>query len=302
MQNTTDRAQLSRWALLSIAAALVTMALKVIAWQITGSVGLLSDAAESLVNLTAAVVAFVALWVAARPPDDSHQFGHAKAEYFSAIIEGLMILIAAAIIIASAVERLLHPRELETVGVGLAVSTLAGALNGLAGWALVRAGRRHRSIALQADGRHLLTDVWTTVGVVIGVALVALTGWLPLDALIAIAVAVNILYVGYGLIRRSVGGLMDAALDAADQCEIERVLDGFRSPEVDFHDVRTRQSGWLRFVTLHALVPGDWTVRRGHDLAEQVQDALTAALPDLRVVVHVEPVDDPRSYEPWRRR
>jgi len=291
---------LSRWALLSIAVALVTIALKTSAWLITGSVGLLSDAAESLVNLAAAIIAFFALRIAARPADDSHNFGHAKSEYFSAVIEGVLIVIAAAVIGYTAVDRLLHPRELESVGIGLLIAVIAAALNGLVGIALLRAGRAHRSITLEADGKHLLTDVWTTAGVVVGVALVALTGWLPLDPLIAIAVAVNIVVVGYRLISRSTAGLMDAALDPAVVARIDEVLESYR-PELDFHDVRTRESGRMRFVQLHLLVPGDWTVQHGHDVVEELEESLRAAVADLVVTVHLEPLEDPRAYETWRR-
>ncbi|WP_425556528.1 cation diffusion facilitator family transporter [Gordonia alkaliphila] len=301
----THNRDLSRWALLSIAAALVTIALKSSAWLITGSVGLLSDAAESVVNLVAAVVAFIALRVAARPADDDHNFGHSKSEYFSAVIEGVMIVVAAGVIIYTAVDRLLNPRELESVGIGLAVSVIASVVNGVVAWLLIRAGRRHRSITLEADGRHLLTDVWTTAGVVIGVALVALTGWLPLDPIIAIGVAINILVVGYLLIKRSTAGLMDSALDDEDLAVIEDVLERYRAevgPEtVDFHDIRTRESGHLRFLQLHMLVPGGWSVQRGHDAIEEVETALRAALDELVVTVHLEPIEDPRAYESWRR-
>lgn len=292
---------LSRWALLSIVTALATIALKTAAWQITGSVGLLSDAAESVVNLVAAVVAFVALRIAARPPDDNHNFGHAKSEFFSAVIEGVMIAIAAAVIIYTAVERLINPRDLESVGIGLLISVVASILNGAVAFLLIRAGRRHRSITLEADGKHLLTDVWTTVGVIAGVALVAWTGWLPLDSIVAIGVAINILLVGYLLIRRSTRGLMDIAISDGELAEINEVLDEFRADGIDFHDIRTRDAGRLRFLQLHMLVPGDWTVQRGHDVVEQVESALHARVPDLAVVVHLEPIEDPRAYEPWRR-
>lgn len=292
---------LSRWALLSIATALATIALKTFAWQITGSVGLLSDAAESVVNLVAAVVAFIALRVAAKPPDDDHNFGHAKSEFFSAVIEGVMIVIAAALIIYTAVDRLLNPRELESVGLGLLISVVASVLNGGVAYLLIRAGREHRSITLEADGKHLLTDVWTTAGVIIGVGLVAITGWLPLDSIVAIGVAINILVVGYLLIKRSTRGLMDVAIGDDEVAEIEAVLDRFRAEGIDFHDLRTRDSGRLRFVQLHMLVPGEWTVQHGHDVVEQVEAALHEQIPDLAVVVHLEPIEDPRAYEPWRR-
>ncbi|WP_026917611.1 cation diffusion facilitator family transporter [Gordonia shandongensis] len=292
---------LSRWALLSIATALVTIALKTLAWQITGSVGLLSDAAESVVNLVAAVVAFFALRIAARPADDDHNFGHAKSEYFSAVVEGVMIVVAAVVIMATAVDRLINPRELESVGIGLVVSVIASVLNAVVAWQLLRVGRRHRSATLEADGQHLLTDVWTTGGVVVGVGLVAVTGWTVLDPVIAIIVAVNILFVGYRLVKESTLGLMDTAVPDAERAAIDAVLDGFRTDGVDFHDVRTREAGHLRFVQLHMLVPGRWTVQRAHDLLEEVETELHSAVEDLRPTIHLEPIEDPRSYEPWRR-
>lgn len=291
---------LSRWALVSIATALVVIALKLIAWRVTGSVGLASDAAESVVNLVAATVAFIALRIAARSPDAGHNFGHLKVEYISAIVEGVMIAAAATVIVASAVDRLLHPRELEHIGIGLGISVLASLINATVAMTLLRVGRRHRSLALEADGKHLMTDVWTTAGVVVGVGLVQLTGWLPLDPLIAIAVAVNILVVGAKLVRRSTAGLMDSALPGRELARIEAALVPFCTDGVRIHDLRTRASGRLRFVQLHLLVPGDWSVQRGHDLTEQVEDALHDAVEDAVPVVHLEPVDDPRSYETWR--
>ena len=294
------RQDLSRYALLSIAAAVATIALKTSAWLVSGSVGLLSDAAESLVNLVAAVAAFVALRVVARPADAGHNFGHTKAEYFSAVFEGVLIVIAAAAIVAAAVERLLNPRELEAVGLGLVISVIAAAVNGAVALVLLRAGRRHRSITLEADGQHLFTDVWTTGGVVVGVFLVALTGWLPLDSLVAIAVAINILVVGGRLVWRSGAGLMDSAMPAGERRTLDAALDRFRGDGVDFHDIRTRLAGHERFVQLHMLVPGDWTVQRGHDLVEEVEQALHTAIDDLQVSIHVEPIDDPRAYESWR--
>ncbi|GAA1481037.1 cation diffusion facilitator family transporter [Gordonia sinesedis] len=299
---TGTRADLSRFALLSIAAALVTITLKTGAWLVSGSVGLLSDAAESLVNLVAAIGAFIALRIVARPADDSHNFGHTKAEYFSAVFEGVLIVIASVTIVVAAVDRLLNPRELDAVGLGLVISVIATAVNGTVAWVLLRAGRRYRSITLEADGKHLMTDVWTTVGVVAGVFLVAVTGWLPLDSLVAIAVAINILVAGGRLVWRSGAGLMDAAMPAAQRHIIDTVLDGFRARGVDFHDIRTREAGHERFVQLHMLVPGTWTVQQGHDLAEEVEDALDAELDDLRITIHLEPIDDPRAYESWRLR
>ncbi|GGK64792.1 cation diffusion facilitator family transporter [Ornithinimicrobium pekingense] len=288
---------LTRFAWLSIAAALLTIGLKSTAWLMTGSVGLLSDAAESLVNLVAAVVALVALRVAILPPDKNHHFGHSKAEYFSAAVEGLMIFVAAAVILVSSVERFLNPQPLENLGLGLGVSVAASVVNGLVAWVLLRAGRKHRSIVLTADGRHLLTDVWTSVGVVVGVALVWVTGWDRLDPVVAFAVGINILVTGWGLIRSSTAGLMDVSLPREDNERIQDILDRWTSAEVQFHAVRTREAGHRRFMEMHLLVPGDWSVKRGHDLTEDVIDSLMEAFPDLRVSCHLEPIEDPRSYE-----
>lgn len=296
----TPRRDLSAFAVLSIVTAIVVIGLKLIAWRITGSVGLLSDALESTVNLVAAIGAFVALRVAAKPPDRSHNFGHTKAEYLSAVFEGVMIVVAAVVIVATAVDRLLHPEELDEVGTGLAISVGATVVNAVVGWVLIRAGRRHRSLTLEADGKHLMTDVWTTAGVVVGVFLVAATGWLPLDPLIAIAVAANILVVGGRLVWRSGAGLMDSALPDDLRAAIDAVLARHRADRIDFHDVRTREAGHERFVQLHVLVPGDWSVQRAHDLAETIEDELRATVDDLTVTLHVEPINDPRAYEDWR--
>lgn len=280
---------LTRFAWLSIAAAVATIGLKSGAFLLTGSVGLLSDAAESVVNLVAAVVALIALRVAARPADEAHQFGHGKAEYFSAGIEGLMIFVAAAAILVSSVQRLLHPVALESVGIGLAISTFASVINGAVGVLQIRAGRTHRSVTLTADGKHLLTDVWTSVGVIVGVLLVAVTGWQRLDPIVAAAVGLNILWTGFRLVSGSVSSLLDAALPAEDLALVESALAGLRTAEVDFTQVRTRASGRHRFVTLTVLVPGQWTVTRGHDLTELVEDAIERVLPGTHVQAHVEP-------------
>lgn len=297
MSSSGTHDSLTRFAWLSVGAAVVTIALKTSAYVVTGSVGLLSDAAESVVNLVAALVALVALGVAARPADDTHHYGHGKAEYFSAGLEGLMIFVASAVILVTAVQRLLHPVELESVGLGLAVTALATVVNGAVGVTLIRAGRTHRSLTLVADGRHLLTDVWTSVGVIVGVFAVALTGWLVLDPLIAIAVGLNILVTGSRLVWRSTSALMDAALPEEDHRRIVAVLDRFRSEEVQFHALRTRESGRQRQVSVHVLVPGSWSVQRGHDLLEDVEAALVAELPGTAVHTHLEPLEDARSYE-----
>lgn len=287
---------LTRFAWLSIGAALATMALKAGAYLLTGSVGLLSDALESSVNLVAAIVALVALTVAERPADEQHAFGHGKAEYFSAGVEGALILVAAGSIAYAAVDRLLNPIELQDLGVGLAISVVAAAVNGAVALVLLRAGRAHRSITLEADGKHLLTDVWTSAGVVVGVGLVAVTGWEPLDPLVAIAVAINIVVSGVVLVRRSVSGLMDAALSDDELAEVEAVLDRYRADGVVFHALRTRQAGRQRFVSMHVLVPGAWTVQRGHDLVEGLELEVRAVLPDAIVDTHLEPVEDPASW------
>jgi len=281
--------RLTGYAWLSIAAALVTIGLKFGAYLITGSVGLLSDAAESLVNLVAAVVALIALTVAARPADQGHHYGHGKAEYFSAGTEGLMIFVAAGVILVTSVQRFLNPVALESVGLGLAISAVASAVNGAVGLLLVRAGRAHRSVTLTADGKHLLTDVWTSIGVIVGVLLVALTGWERLDPIVAAIVGVNILVTGFRLVSQSVTALLDAALPPEDVAEVTRVLDRLRTADVDFTALRTRASGRDRFVSLTVLVPGEWTVQRGHDLADVVEAEIARALPNTGVQTHLEP-------------
>jgi len=291
------RGDLTRYAWLSIATAVATIALKSGAYLITGSVGLLSDAAESVVNLVAAFVALIALHIAARPPDADHHFGHNKAEYFSAAVEGVMILVAAVFIIWAAVGRFLVPQPLDNVGIGLGVSVVASILNGVTAFVLIRAGRRHRSITLVADGRHLLTDVWTSAGVVVGVLLVALTGWLRLDPVVAFLVGINIVWTGGKLLRVSVDGLMDKAASPQSQARIQAVLDEMSGDQVRFHAVRTREAGHLLFVAMHVLVPGDWTVQRGHDLLEQVEARLRADFGHIEIDTHLEPIEDPRSYE-----
>jgi cation diffusion facilitator family transporter len=288
---------LTRFAWLAIGAALLTIALKTVAWQVTGSVGLLSDAAESLVNLVAAIVALVALKVAIMPADKNHHFGHGKAEYFSAATEGLMIFVAAAVILASSVERFINPRPLENIGIGLGVSAVASVVNGVVAMVLLRAGARYRSITLTADGKHLMTDVWTSVGVVVGVLLVAVTGWERLDPVVAFAVGLNILLTGSRLIRSASAGLMDVALPKEDNETIRTVLGRFTSAEVTWHRLLTREAGHRRFMQFDLLVPGAWTVQRGHDLVEDITDALMAEFPDIDVICHLEPIEDPRSYE-----
>ncbi len=291
----TESAQhrlLMRCMLLSVATALTTMALKAGAAWITGSVGLLSDALESAVNLVAAVVGVFALRAAARPPDENHEFGHGKAEYLSAAVEGAMIFAAAGAIVWTSVQRLMAPEPLTEVGVGLFLSAGSSILNLAVGLMLLRVGHRHRSITLVADGKHLLTDVWTSVGVLAGIGLVALFGWNVLDPIVALLVGVNILRIGYGLVHESVIGLLDAALPDDDVAQVQQVLDRYRDGSVTILAPRTRASGRQRFVYLTVRVPGDWTVQAGHDLLDRVEADVRSALPGTWVFTHLEPTDE----------
>ncbi|HEX4944027.1 MAG TPA: cation diffusion facilitator family transporter [Usitatibacteraceae bacterium] len=283
--------------LFSVATSLITMALKTGAYLLTGSVGLLSDALESGVNLAAALVALATLSYAHSGEDDDHNFGHEKAEYFSSGIEGALIFVAAAAIIWSAVPRLASPRPLEQVGVGLALSVLAAGANLLCGWFLLKGAREHRSITLEADAHHLLTDVWTTVGVIAGVAVVHFTGWLILDPVIAIAVAVQILWTGWSLIRRSFDGLMDRSIPADERKRIAAILEQVKASGGDFHRLRTRVSGKKSFVDVHILVPGSMSVHDGHDLAHRLEKEIEAAVPHVEALTHIEPLEDPRSWD-----
>jgi cation diffusion facilitator family transporter len=288
---------LRRFAWLSIAAALATILLKSGAWWLTGSVGLLSDAIESLVNLSGALMALWMLTIAAQPADDDHFYGHGKAEYFSSGFEGLLILAAAIGIGWAAVERLLHPQALEQIGVGLGISVIASIINLLTALVLLRAGREHRSITLEADAHHLLTDVWTSVGVILGVAAVWLTGWLWLDPLLALLVAANIIWTGVRLVSRSAAGLMDVALPTDQQAALGAVMETHRRQGIDFHALWTRQAGARVFISVHVLVPGRWTVKEGHDLVERIEAEMRAALPHAHVLTHLEPIEDPLSQE-----
>jgi len=289
---------LERYAWISVGAAIATIGLKTLAWWLTGSVGLLSDALESLVNLAAALLALSMLRLAAAPPDADHPYGFSKAEYFSAGIEGALIVIAAGGIVWAAVPRLIAPRELDMPFAGLTLTVLASAINLAVAMTLLRAGRAHHSITLEADGRHLLTDVWTSAGVIAGVALVYATGWLQLDAIVAIAVALHILWTGFGLVRRSVSGLLDPAISAEDQREVEKLIGEYsRRYGVSFHAVRTRQAGARRFVSFHLLVPDAWTVARAHQLSEEIEARMRAMVPNAAIFTHIEPISDPASYD-----
>ncbi len=289
---------LSRFAWLSIGAAVTTIALKTWAWRLTGSVGLLSDAMESVVNLAAAALALAMVTIAVRPPDEDHAFGHGKAEYVASGAEGALILLAAAGIAWAAVGRLLHPQPLERAGLGLLVSAGASTVNLAVGLVLIRVGKRRRSIALEADGHHLMTDVWTSAGVIAGVGAVLATGWARLDPIVALAVAAQIVWSGARLLRRSWLGILDTALPAAERAAVDAVLATYAaSSEVRFHAVRTRQAGARRFVSMHVLVPGEWSVSRGHALLEQIERDVREAIPGAGVDTHLEALDDPASFE-----
>jgi len=270
--------------------------MKMAAWWATGSVGLLSDALESTVNIVAAVVALFALRTAMKPADAMHHFGRGKAEYFSASIEGFMILLAALIIVYTAIDRIISPRELEQIGWGLTISTVAAVINGGAALILLRAGKLHRSPVLIADGKHLITDVWTSVGVIVGVGLVVVTGWNRLDGIVALAVGLNIIVTGINLLRSSTAGLMDKALSDDDHLKIVNVLTKYESDEVKFHALQTREAGRQRFVSMHVLVPGAWTIQKGHDLSENLEADIIAELPETIITTHVEPLEDERSW------
>ncbi len=294
---TAPSRSLTRFAWLAIAAAFITISLKTLAYWLTGSVGLLSDALESVVNLVAAVAALIALTVAEREPDEDHAYGHGKAEYFSSGFEGLLILIAAGTIAFAAVPRLFNPVEIESAGLGLAISSAASVVNLLVAMRLMRASEQYRSITLEADARHLMADVWTSVGVVVGIVAVIVTGWHRLDAVIALAVAANIIWTGYHLIRRSMLGLLDTTIPVDEMQVVEQILNRYRaSGDVQTHALRTRQAASRRFVSVHILVPGSWSVERGHELADQIERDIREALPGTTVFTHLEPIEDERSW------
>lgn len=292
-----NRSSLTRFAWLSIGAAVLTIGLKFVAYLLTGSVGLLSDALESIVNLVGALMALAMLTIAARPADEDHAYGHSKAEYFSSGVEGTLILIAASSIGVAAIGRLISPKPLEQIGLGLVVSLAASIVNFGVALVLLRAAKRYDSITLAANARHLMTDVWTSGGVVVGVAAVVLTGWERLDPIVALVVAGNIIWSGVHIVRDSILGLMDTALPAEEQNAVQNALEPHRQTGVQFHALRTRQSGARRFVSFHVLVPGVWTVHRGHQLLERIEADIRNALPNITVFTHLEALDDPASWD-----
>lgn len=293
--DTPHRSSLTRFAWLSIAAAIITISLKAIAYLLTGSVGLLSDALESFVNLVGALMALAMLTIAARPADEDHAYGHSKAEYFSSGVEGTLILLAAVSIAATAIPRLINPKPLEQVGLGIGVSIAASLVNLFVARVLLRAGKKHHSITLEANAHHLMTDVWTSAGVLVGVGAVALTGWVRLDPVVACLVAANIVWSGVGIVRKSVSGLMDTALPIEDQNKIQKILEPYVQGGIQYHALRTRQSGAQQFVSFHVLVPGLWTVQRGHQLLENIETDIRRTLPGASVFTHLESLNDPAS-------
>lgn len=301
-QAPVDARFLMRFMWVSVFTAVATVIIKGVAAYLTGSVGLLSDALESVVNLVAAVVALWALALSAKPADHNHDFGHGKAEYMSSAVEGALIFVAASGIIVSAIQRFITPQPVEELGLGLALSTTASILNGLVGYMLIRQGKKHRSIVLEADGRHLLTDVLTSVGVIAGIFLIMLTGLQILDPIIAILVGINILFTGGTLVRRSVVGLLDAALPPEEVSLIRATMvEVIGSRPVEITELLTRESGRERFVHATVLVPCDWTVLESHDLADALESAVDGALPATDTFIHVEPahIDHPAdSHEP----
>ncbi|MBP7600576.1 MAG: cation transporter [Thermoflexales bacterium] len=287
----------SRYVLLSIAAALATIVLKGLAWLLTGSVGLLSDALESFVNLAAATLTLILLRYAARPPDEEHTYGHGKAEYFASGAEGALIIFAAISIIASALPRLINPREIEQVSFGVLLSASASIINLVVARILLRAGTAHGSIALEADAHHLMTDVWTSGAVIVGILAATLTGWVILDPIIALLMGANIIWTGVQLLRRSALGLLDSAVSREDFNHVQSVLTQYRAEGIQFHALRTRQAGDRSFVSMHVLVPPDWTVLRGHQLLERIERDIRHAMRQVTVFTHLEPQGDPSALD-----
>jgi len=288
---------LTKFAWLSIFTAVATISLKSIAYFLTGSVGLLSDALESLVNLAAAIIALTMLKIAEQPPDKEHGYGHSKAEYFASIMEGLFIFIAAVAIIFSAVNRIIYPKIIEQAYIGLGISIIASIINYVVSIKLLKVGKKHHSITLEADGHHLMTDVITSIGVIVAVFLVTLTGLQILDPVVAILVAFNIIFTGFKLMKRSVLGLLDTAIPNEEINIIKSIFNKYERKGLKFHGLRTRQSAQRRFVDFHVLTPGDWSVRKGHDILEDIEKEIRDSIDIVTISTHLEPVEDPRSFK-----
>ena len=294
---TRKRPDLTKFAWLSIFAAVITIGLKTGAYQLTDSVGLLSDALESVINLAAAIIALIMLTLAAKPPDEDHAFGHDKAEYFAGGIEGTLILIAALTIGWTSLNRFFHPQPIEQIGIGLIITTAATVINLIVGQILVRAGRKYRTITLEADGKHLMTDVWTSIGVIAGIWAVGATGWLFLDPLVALFVAANITRTGFQLTRRAALGLMDTSVSGEKQEKIRKVLDYYAAEkEIEYHALRTRRAATRSFISVHILVPGDWTVHKGHQMLEEIESEIRREVEGSIIFTHLESLDDPASW------
>jgi len=289
---------LKKFIYLAIAAAVATIALKLFAYFLTGSVGLFSDALESGVNLIAAVVALFMITLAEKPADEEHAYGHYKAEYFSSAIEGGLIVLAAFSIIWSAIPRIIHPQPLENVGIGLLVSLGASVINLVVGLVLIKNGKKNHSITLEADGKHLMTDVYTSVGVLIGIGIVKISGWLVLDGIVAIGVALNIVWTGYQLMRRSALGLLDSSIPEDERLKITTALDAYKEQHLEYHSLMTRQAGQRKFVSLHILLPGKLTIQEGHDMVEKIERNIRDLFDaPVTVFTHLEPVEDPLSMQ-----
>ncbi len=289
---------LAKYAWLSIVAAIATISLKGSAYFYTNSVGILSDALESLVNLAAAILALWIIKIAERPPDDSHEFGHDKAEYFSSAVEGALIMIAAVSIVYAAIGRLINPIPLGSLGLGIVISLIATGINLVVGIVLISAGKKHDSIVLEADGNHLLTDVWTTFGILAALMIVWTTGWITADPIAAIIVSIGISFTGFRLIRRSVLGLMDTPIAGEDMAKAGAVLEKYRASHgIDFHALRSRRSGAKKFIYFHLLVPDEWTVKKGHDLGHEIEEQILSEIVECAVFVHIEPLRDPASHD-----
>ena len=295
----TKLPSLIKFAWLSIGTAVFTIALKLVAYLLTGSVGLFSDALEGFVNLAAAIVVFITLKIVEKPPDDEHEYGHDKAEYFSSGIEGTLIVLAALSILYTSIVRLLNPQPLEQVGLGLTLALTASAINLVVGQLLIRAGKQHNSITLEADGKHLMSDVWTSVGVVVGIMIAVWSGFERLDPLIGILVGLKIGWEGFQIFRRSAGGLMDVAIVPDERAAVETILNNHAADGVTWHALRTRQSGSRRFIIVHLLVPGAWQVQEAHDMAETIDAEIQAKINYATVITHIEPVEDPKSFNDW---
>lgn len=297
INNLLQKKSLAHFALFSIAASILTIIIKWAAYRVTGSVGFLSDAMESFINLAAGIVAFIMLTIAAHPPDKEHPFGHDKAEYFSSLIEGVLIVLAAIGIIYTAVNRIYHPRLLEELNIGLALSFSASLINFVTSRILMYYGKKHNSITLEADAHHLMTDVWTTIGIIIGIILVKLTNWQLLDPIIAIAVAMSIIFMGAKLIIRSTDGLMDSKLSEKELILIRKILDGYKKLGIDYHALYTRQSSSKSFITFHLLIPGDLTIYQAHEYSKMVEKEILAELPSSSIFIHLEPLNDPDAFD-----